>query len=371
MPSLSSDEEFIEAWNELASPSLVAAKFGVSDRSVMQRRRSIESRYKIKLPTKNDLRLKGASTLFGADGEVKLQWIKTGQGQPSPEDWQDIVKDVFADSVPVKRIPPPKTCNRDLLTVYPIGDHHVAMYSWGEETGEDYDTRIAENLLVSAVSHLVDLSPPSEVAIIANVGDFFHVDQHRPETTRSRNTLDVDTRYAAMIHAGVAMLRTCIEHALTKHRMVKIINACGNHDDVGALWLSLALSLLYEKNPRVTIETSPAKFAYHQHGAVLLGVTHGDSAKLDKLGSVMAADQSGLWGVTRHRYWITGHIHQRKVLEQPGVLVESFRTLAARDAWATAAGYRSGRDMTSIVFHKEHGEVARHRFDVGMLESKK
>ena len=27
-----------------------------------------------------------------------------------------------------------------------------------------------------------------------------------------------------------------------------------------------------------------------------------------------------------------------------------------------------GRDMTALVFHEEHGEVARHRFDVGMLQ---
>lgn len=218
------------------------------------------------------------------------------------------------------------------------------------------------------MSHLVEIAPQSETAVIANVGDFFHVDQHRPETTRSHNSLDVDTRYAAMIHAGVLMLRTCIDRALEKHKRVRVINACGNHDDVGALWLSLALSLLYEKNPRISIETSPAKFSYHQHGKVLLGVTHGDTAKLDKLAGVMAADQPALWGATQHRYWITGHIHQRKVLEQPGCLVESFRTLAAKDAWSAAAGYRSGRDMTALVFHAEHGEVARHRFDVSMLQ---
>jgi len=178
----------------------------------------------------------------------------------------------------------------------------------------------------------------------------------------------VDTRYAEMIHAGVAMLRACIDRALEKHRKVRVVNVCGNHDDVGALWLSLALSLLYEKNKRVEIETSPAKFTYYHHGKVLLGMTHGDTAKLDKLGGVMAADRPELWGQTSHRYWLTGHIHQRKVLEQPGCLVESFRTLAARDAWAAAAGYRSGRDMTALVFHAEHGEVARHRFDVSMLQ---
>jgi hypothetical protein len=82
----------------------------------------------------------------------------------------------------------------------------------------------------------------------------------------------------------------------------------------------------------------------------------------------MAADQPELWGKTAFRYWLTSHVHHRKVLEMPGIMWETFRTLAPRDAWANAAGYRSGRDMTSIVFHREFGEIARHRFDVAMLK---
>jgi hypothetical protein len=50
-----------------------------------------------------------------------------------------------------------------------------------------------------------------------------------------------------------------------------------------------------------------------------------------------------------------------------GVLIEWFRTLAPRDAWATGAGYRSGRDMYAVIHHKEYGEVERHRCDIAML----
>jgi hypothetical protein len=308
------------------------------------------------------------STLRDAEGNLVLQWTKANYEKRSPIQWAESVKEVFAATPIPSRIKAPDHTMKDLMTVYPIGDHHTAMYAWAEEAGADYDIKLADRLLVAAAEYLVDISPPSETALIVNVGDFFHVDQHRPETTRSHNALDVDTRYAEMIRAGVKMMRAVIESALRKHKKVIVVNACGNHDDVGALWLSLTLGMLYEKNPRVTVDQMASKFTYHQHGKVLIGVTHGDTAKLDKLAGIMAADQPELWGQTEHRYWLTGHIHQRKVIEQPGCMVESFRTLAARDAWATAAGYRSGRDMTSLVLHKRHGEVARHRFDVGMLE---
>ena len=160
------------------------------------------------------------------------------------------------------------------------------------------------------------------------------------------------------------MLRAFIETALAKYRKVRVINSPGNHDPVGALWLSLALGLLYEKNPRVVIDQSPGKFAYMEHGKVMLCVTHGDTIKMEALPGIMAADQPTMWGRTAHKYGLTGHVHKDQVKEVYGVKVESFRTLAARDAWASAQAYRSGRDMKSIVYHAEHGLMALNQGDV-------
>lgn len=307
------------------------------------------------------------STLYGPDGQVMLQWVKDN-GKKSPADWAALAKDVYADIEPVRVIPAPKQSRKDLLTVYPIGDHHVAMYAWHEETGADYDIKIANRLLTSAAKHLVDAAPESDTAMIVNLGDFFHVDNLKNETSRSGNTLDVDTRYAEMIRSGVRMLRTVIETALTKHKTVHVVCATGNHDDVGSLWLSLTLSEFYASNPRVRINASPSKFHYHRHGKVLIGVTHGDTGKPEKLQGVMAADRASDWGATEFRYWLTGHVHNRRVIEFPGVVWETFRTLAPGDAWSHAAGYRAGRDMTAIVFSEQYGEIARHRFDVAMLK---
>jgi hypothetical protein len=364
-----SDSQIIDALKKHRGIRAHAAReLGLGTRAVHARIDAMRNRG-VEIPESTyDGRVAGTSTLYGADGEVKLTWVKEKAGEPGPEQWAEIVKDVFCATDRVKSIPAPSHGRKDLLVVIPIGDHHVAMYSWPEETGQAYDVKEAERLLIAAALHLVEVCPPAETCLIANVGDFFHYDSQRAETPLNKNALDVDTRYAGMIRAGVAMMRTFIEAALAKYRKVRVVNAPGNHDPIGALWLSLSLALLYEKNARVSIETSPSKFSYHHHGKVLVGITHGDTAKLDRLAGVMAVDRPELWGKTQHRYWLTGHIHQRKVIEQPGVMVESFRTLAARDAWASAGGYRSGRDMTALVFHAEHGEVARHRFDVGMLE---
>lgn len=334
-------------------------KFGCNRRSI-QRRLEKER-------TTDGFTASGVSTLYDANGEVRAQWVKETAAKRSPEHWAEHVREAFKGVRPVPRIKGPKSARKDLMAVYPIGDQHVAMYAWGEEVGADYDIKIAEKLLTSAAAHLVEASPACETALVINVGDYFHVDNLKNETSRSGHTLDVDTRYAAMIRAGTKMLRQVIETALTKHKRVKVITASGNHDDIGAMWLSHCLALCYEANPRVEIETKPGKFHYHRHGSVLIGVTHGDTGKPAALQGVMAADQPTAWGATKHRYWITGHVHHRSVTEFPGVSWETFRTLAPGDAYAHGAGYRAGRDMTGIIFHAAHGEVARHRVDVSML----
>ena len=87
---------------------------------------------------------------------------------------------------------------------------------------------------------------------------------------------------------------------------------------------------------------------------------------MDRLPGVMAADKAKDWGETEFRYWLTGHIHHDSKKEFPGVMVESFRTLAARDSYATAGGWRSGRDTKCIVYHKEYGEIERHSVNINM-----
>ena len=81
----------------------------------------------------------------------------------------------------------------------------------------------------------------------------------------------------------------------------------------------------------------------------------------------MATDRAKDWGETEYRYWATGHIHHDTLKEYPGVKVESFRTIAAKDAYATWNGYRSGQDSKAIVYHKDFGEVERHTVNLRMV----
>ncbi len=312
--------------------------------------------------------VKGVSTYYNKEGKPAGQWVKTSV---DAERQAEFIRASFAaliDDLPQAMPEPAPTAALDkLMSAYVIGDAHIGMRAWGEEAGGDWDMAIGERVQCAAMASLVAASPASHRAIIINTGDLLHADNMDGVTTRSGHILDTDGRYAKMIRVGIKVMRQCITSALQKHQTVEVINAIGNHDDTGAIWLSEALRHIYENEPRVKINTSPAAFMYVEHGKVLLGVHHGHSCKTERLPGVMAADQAQAWGRTEFRHWLIGHVHHQSVKEYAGVTVESFNTLTAKDAYAAWGGYRARQQMTCITYHAEYGEVARNLVNPKMI----
>ena len=320
--------------------------------------------------------VKGVSTMYDDEGNVKLQWVKTGTVQELLKEDLEAFAEALGDTVYGQSSYSPSPSGifgfyADKLAVYPIGDPHIGMYAWAEETGEDFDLDIACKDTEQAVSQLVASTPPTETAIILNLGDFFHADNALNRTARAGHVLDVDTRWPKVLQVGAHLMKTIIYKALENHEKVIVKNLIGNHDDHSAFALALILNAFFSNNERVTVDLSPSIYWYYEFGNTLLGATHGHTTKLPNLPVIMAEDMGEAWGRTKFRHWYTGHIHTKKVLEIGSTLVESFRTLAGKDAWTAASGYRSGRDITSIVHHIEHGEVARYRVDIHRVKQER
>lgn len=314
--------------------------------------------------------IKGTSTLYDREGQIAGQWVKS---QRDPEHRIELLLDAvqrIAEPFRGAAEPTQAKANRsdDLLCVYPFGDPHFGMHAWADETGENFDLKIAERDLITAVDHLVSLAPPARTGMLVSLGDLFHADSKKASTTAG-TPVDVDSRWGKVLEVVVRTMRRCIDRMLEVHEQVKVISASGNHDELSALVLAVCLSLYYEREPRVQVETSPAKFYWHRFGKNLIGVHHGDTAKASDLPGVMACDRAKDWGETDHRYFYCGHIHHERVQEYPGVVVESFRTLAPKDAWHSAQGYRSGRDLRLDVLHREWGRVNRHIVGIQQIRS--
>lgn len=355
-----------------AIEDVLAAKFRINARTVRDYR-AVEpltsSDFETREAAKSDEFVRATSTLFDANGEVKMRWVKADKAKESErfKEWAQ----TLAEELPkvITQAARDGDYSDDTLTVIPFGDPHIGLHSWARETGEDFDLKIATTDLCNAVDHLVKRTPKSKECLIANLGDYFHADNSTGETTRGHNKLDTDTRWAKVLLAGLKAMRQCITSALEHHEKVTVINAIGNHDDHSSMFLTIALSNIYENEPRLKIIDDPTLMHYYQFGRNMIVVHHGHTIKMDKLPLVAAAEQPKMWGETINRYAYTGHIHHDSKKEFNGMVVESFRTLAARDAWAASMGYQSGRDMKAIVHHREYGEVARYVVSVDMLRN--
>lgn len=368
------DEQIIEALKTM-TVAQAAAHFGMHVRRMWTRKAKIAAKgwspeHDMTHVVPDGFKVKGVSSYYDKEGKLRGQWVKSSEDQQRQYELMLAACEAMTQDLPkVDPVRGPDSTLGSLMAVYPIGDAHIGMRAWGEETqGDSWDMTEAVRVQCGAMAALVGLAPPARQAVIINLGDWFHADNMEGMTSRSGHIMDLDGRYAKMISVGMKVMRQCIASALQKHATVRVINVVGNHDDTGALWMSVALAHTYENEPRVIIDRAPSALHYIEHGKVLIGTHHGHTCKSERLPGVMAADQAEAWGRTKYRYWYLGHVHHQSVKEYAGVTVESFNTLTAKDAYASFGGYRAQQNMKCIVMHSEYGEVARHTVSPDMLK---
>jgi len=313
----------------------------------------------------------GYSTLErgGPDDNFVLRWTKTGTNKA--QHLESVINSIRELGPTLPRAEPvvdPTGCDDELLAVYPIGDAHLGMLAWGEECGENFDLEIAERNLCRAIDHLVALAPAAKRALVINVGDFVHADGLGNTTTKGTR-VDVDGRWPKIIRTAVRAKRRIISRCLERHEHVTDWNLRGNHDDLSAMVLSIALAQFYENEPRVAIEQSPAMFYAYRFGECLIASTHGDKMTPQAAKDVLANDWAADWGQTKFRRIYGGHEHHEMVKELVGATYQKLRTLASSDAWHKGQGYRAGRDLTVDIWHARYGLVNRHIVGIEQLRA--
>lgn len=315
--------------------------------------------------------LKGSSTLYNDDGSIKLQWVKTDiEKQQIADNIRELIDSYVEDLPKFQKINYNVThTSSDLMAVYPLGDPHIGMKAYKEESGEGWDLKTAQEVFCGVFDRLVKTAPSCKKAVIVNLGDYFHRDNVAGVTERHKHSLDTDGNYMMMVDTGLKIMIQMINSALEHHESVQVITTIGNHDDTGAMFLQAALKHMYQDEPRVEVDCTSSVFQYFEHGDCFFGVHHGHTCKADKLPLVMATDKPKEWGNSKFRHWLTGHIHHDTRKEHSGCTVESFRTLAAKDSYAYSGGYRAGQDSKALVFHKEFGEVERHTINISQVLS--
>lgn len=241
-----------------------------------------------------------------------------------------------------------------------IPDLHLGKLCWEPETGNNYDLRIAEDAYDAAVVDLLHHAKGFDVdRVVFLLGsDFFHFDTPRGTTTGG-TILDVDGRMAKMFEAGFQGAVRAIDRAAEVCGRVDVVYVPGNHDGTLSYCLSRAVAAQFHRDDRIHVDYGPAVRKYVRHGVNLIGYTHGQSIKRDKLPLIMATERKADWAQTRCREWHLGHLHTSKCDEFAGVKVRVVSSLSGTDAWHFENGFIGNtRAAEAFVYDKEHGFVA-------------
>lgn len=350
--------QVVEAYQRLGSLRKVARELNCTRDVVERRLRSNVSQGM--MPPPDGQVVSGVSTLYDGAGNVTAQWVKTKTDAEHQLALMAAAVDDLANEIPrLKKTPAPKGTIASLCNLYTLTDCHLGMYSWAAETGADWDLSIAESVIGGCFERMIEGSPAAETGIVNQGGDFLHTDSFKALTPASGNILDADTRYQKIVLVAVRVLRRMVHAALLKHQRVIVNMLDANHDPVGETWLRVLFAALYEKEPRVTVNTSPSPFVAHQHGKTMLGFHHGHGPKKGSLPLLFASRFPDMWGATKYRYCHTGHLHHVDEKEHPGMTVIQHPTLAAPDAYAARGGWDSQRVAQAIFYHDKHGQVGR------------
>lgn len=305
----------------------------------------------------------------GDTGEVERVWERQ---HPQAGQTQEILRKFVEDlSKPIAGLAPvtapPEHTKDSLLSIYPIGDQHHGMYAEAAQTGTEYNTDVSAELLTTSIDYLCATAPPSGTAILLDVGDFHHANCSNNETPASRHAMHVTASYGKVMYTGAMALVHCTMRLLEKHAKVYVWIMPGNHNPDAAFATALAMSFYFHNEPRVEVDLGNSAFKFLRFGKNLIAAHHGDGPKLANLPLIMAVDRPQDWAETEYRVWHCGHIHHRTFKEEPGVDVETHRTLAPSNAWDHKKGYRSKRECQRIDYHFDLGECSRQRCDLKTL----
>lgn len=303
------------------------------------------------------------TTNYDSEQNVNQQWVRSKVDPEKQRQMVEAAREAFVESIPRDKVSPPPSKSQlaamdpDKLNLYVITDYHIGMNSWWEETGENWDTHIAEDMLYAWFKEAVEQTPNAEVGVIGQLGDFLHWDGLLPLTPASRHVVDADTRYRLIVRVAIRVLRRIIALLLQKHNHVHLICAEGNHDESSSIVLSECFAAFLEDDPRITVDTSGDIYYCYEWGKTSLFFHHGHRKKVTNVHDVFASKFRDVFGRTKYSYGHVGHLHHAEMKETNLMKVNQHRTLAAKDAYASRGGYMSDREALAITYSKEFGYV--------------
>jgi len=310
----------------------------------------------------------------------------SGEDQTLADLVQRAIQDGYEDKPP--KYPKRKATKGEHLLVIDLADVHFMKLCVKTETGYTYDRDVARHRVLEGTRGLLEMARGFGVGRILFVlgNDSLHVDNPKGTTTSGTHQ-DTDGSifqgFSDARAAFVAAIEECAEVA-----DVDLVHCMSNHDWVTGWTLSQCIAAHFGRHPNVhtsTYNLSEAHRKYYRFGSNLIGLTHGDGTKEEKLYGHIVTEARQHIGECRHVYWVCHHVHHKNRLkrgvdvwqtekdhngmtvlnagaaapEGTHVSIEYVRSPSPPDGWHDRNGYVNRQGVECFLFHPHEGQKAR------------
>ena len=257
----------------------------------------------------------------------------------------------------------PKREDGHLLIINPA-DVHIGKFADSLETGEDYNIEIAKERVREGVKGILRNAEgfPIEKILFCIGNDILHTDNTMGSTTRL-TPQDTDGKWFRHFTEALELYVEIVE-MLIQIAPVDCVHSMSNHDYMSGFHLAHALKSWYRNTESVNVDADPKHRKYYSWKNSLIGLTHGDGAKLNNLPLHMAQEEPKMWAETKYRYWYLHHLHHKQrykfmsSFDNIGVTVEFLRSPSGSDSWHYQKGYTGSIKAVEGFIHNKYGQIA-------------
>ena len=257
----------------------------------------------------------------------------------------------------------PKREDGHLLIINPA-DVHIGKFADSLETGEDYNIEIAKERVREGVKGILRNAEgfPIEKILFCIGNDILHTDNTMGSTTRL-TPQDTDGKWFRHFTEALELYVEIVE-MLIQIAPVDCVHSMSNHDYMSGFHLAHALKSWYRNTEAVSVDADPKHRKYYSWKNSLIGLTHGDGAKLNDLPLLMAQEEPKMWAETKYRYWYLHHLHHKQrykfmsSFDNIGVTVEFLRSPSGSDSWHYQKGYTGSIKAVEGFIHNKYGQIA-------------
>ena len=314
--------------------------------------------------------LKKVSEETGVDiDDVKHAWLKSDnaslfvknpnfQAASQNNFVKGLIEQLDKHSPKYNKIKRVKSKEPHLMVIDPA-DIHIGKLCSRLEVGKEYNQQIAVQRVLDGVNGVLQSAQGWNIDKINFIGgnDILHIDTPKRVTT-SGTPQDTDGMWYENFLVAKKLYVDVLEILITVADVHFTFNP-SNHDYMSGFMLAQCIESHFRNCKNITFDCSISHRKYFTYGNNLIGTTHGDGAKTNDLGALMAHESKD-WTDCTNRYFYTHHVHHKTNKDLIGVTVESLRSPSVSDSWHFRNGYTGNVEaVEAFIHHPKYGQIAR------------